>query len=147
MTPSADAALVARLRRLGRHVAMLESPEFSFGDWAPVQENEDGSINLPWYQPSPAADQFLGDVRALVTPFDWPAWAGTAEGQSLIGHPDAIASATADQLQKLLTAYVRRERFGEGTLAEAFDTGVLSAIARRAGQLADELDATRRAGG
>ena len=135
-----DPALVDRLRRLGRHVAMLESPDFSFGAWAPVHRYADGSINMPWYEFSPGAEAFLADARALVTPFDWPAWASAPEGQQLLGRPDAVASASVDDLGKLLTTYIRGERFGDGTLAGAFDSGMLTAIARRAAALADELD-------
>ena len=115
---------------------MLESPEFSFGDWASTHRLADGSITMPWYEPSPQAEAFLGDARALVRPFDWMSWASSADGQRLLGHPDAVASATADELGKLLTTYVRGERFGDGTLAAAFDSGMLTAIARRASVLA-----------
>ena len=118
---------------------MLESPDFSFGDWAPTTTYADGSIAMPWYEPSTEAEAFLADARALVTPFDWPSWASGEDGQRLLGHPDAVASATADDLGKLLTTYVRSERFGDGNLAAAFDSGMLTAIVRRASVLAGEL--------
>lgn len=131
-----------RLKRVGHHLPMLESPDFTFGAWAPLHRNADGSIDMPWYQPSPEAEAFLADLRALVTPFDWADWASAPEGQRLIGHREAVASATVDDLGKLVTAYVRGDRFNEGLLAEAFDSGMLTAIARRASVLAAELDAT-----
>jgi hypothetical protein len=131
--------LAERLERIGRHVATLESPEFTFGDWAPTEHYADGSISMPWYQPSPAAEAFLTDARALVHAFDWPAWADSAEGKRLLGHPAAVASASAEDLGRLLTTYIRAERFGDGNLAAAFDSGMLTAIARRASVLALEL--------
>lgn len=47
----------------------------------------------------------------------------------------AIAVADDDQLAKLLTALVRAERFSEGTLAKAFDRGLLLAAAELAERL------------
>lgn len=140
MNGSAEADLVDRLHRLGRHLPMLRSPEFSFGAWAPLHRNADGSINMPWYQLSPEAEAFLADLGEWITPFDWPACTSAPEGQKLIAHPEAVAAATVDELGKLLTAYVRADRFGEGTLAAAFDSGMLTAIARRASVLAEELN-------
>jgi hypothetical protein len=130
---------VARLHRLGQHLAVLESPDFSFGAWVPMRELADGSFTMPYYEPSSEAEAFLADARALVHPFDWPAWASSPEGQRLLGHPEAVASASAEDLGKLLTTYVRSERFGEGTLAGAYESGMLTAIARRASVLAREL--------
>jgi hypothetical protein len=67
---------------------------------------------------------------------------GRPEGQALLGHPEAIASASAHDLRRLLTVYVRSERFGDGTLEAAFASGMLAAIIRRAGVLAAELERT-----
>jgi hypothetical protein len=53
-------------------------------------------------------------------------------------HPEALASATPDQLAKLITVVVRQERFYEGSLAGAFEDGLVLAIVRRAGVLARE---------
>lgn len=131
------------LRRLARHRATFEAPGFRFGAWVPSRERDDGVIELGWYEPGPQALVFLADARAIITPFDWPAWASGPEGQSLLGHPEAVASASPDDLRKLLTVYVRSERFGDGTLEAAFDSGMLSAIVRRAGVLAAEGEPNR----
>jgi hypothetical protein len=135
MGDSIDPDLVARLHRLGRHLRTLESPDFSFGSWAATGRLADGSITMPYYEPSPEAEAFLADARALIEPFDWPAWASSAEGQRLLGRPEAVVSASAEDLRRLLTTYIRGERFGDGTLEAAFDSGMLTAIARRAAVL------------
>ena len=132
-----------RLRRLARHLPAFESPGFRFGSWVPSRPREDGVIVMGWYEPGPEAEAFLVDARAMITPFDWPAWASDPEGQALLGHPEAVASASADDLRKLLTVYVRSERFGDGTLEAAFDSGMLIAIIRRAGVLAAEGEPNR----
>ncbi len=133
-----DPELTDRLRRLARHLPVFEAPGFSFGEWEPSWEREDGVTVLGWYKPSPEAEAFLADLGGWITPFDWMSWAATPEGQALLDHPEAVASASADDLRKLLTLYVRSERFGEGTLENAYTSGMLTAIVRRAGVLADQ---------
>jgi hypothetical protein len=125
------------LRRLARHLPAFEAPGFRFGSWVPSTERDDGVTELGWYEPGPEAEAFLADARARIIPFDWPEWASGPEGQALLGHPAAVASASADDLRKLLTVHVRSERFGDGTLEAAFASGMLSAIVRRASVLAD----------
>ncbi len=98
----------------------------------------DGVIRVGWYVFSPEAEVFLADARALVEPFDWPTWASGREGQALLADPDAVADATADDLRRLLTTFIRSERFGDGILESAFNRGMLTAIARRAATLAGE---------
>jgi hypothetical protein len=73
-----------------------------------------------------------------IVPFDWAAWAETAEGQRLLGEPRHVAMATTDQLAKVLTALLRGERFSEGTLNQASENGLLLAIAQRAETLLEQ---------
>ncbi len=126
-----------RLRAIGRHLEVFERPGFSFGDWTRPSTDADGVITLGWYEFSAEAEAFLKDVRAWIEPLDWPAWAQSAKGQALLGHPEAVASASADDLRKLLTVNVRSERFGDGTLENVFNSGMLTAIVRRAAALGD----------
>jgi hypothetical protein len=72
-----------------------------------------------------------------VLPCDWATWAQSAKGLRLLGEPCHMATATANQLAKMLTALIRGERFSEGTLREAFESGLLLAIAMRAEALLD----------
>ena len=137
MVPMSDE--LERLRRIGRHLAAFEAPGFRFGEWVPSRKGDDGTIVLGWYELSPEAQAFLDDLGGWIEPFDWPAWASSAEGRALLGHPEGVASASADDLRKLMTVYVRSERFGDGTLEAAFESGMLTAIIRRAAALAGEL--------
>ncbi len=59
-----------------------------------------------------------------------------ARWRALLEDPAAVASASAEDLGRMLTALVRSERFGDGTLEAAFERGILTAIARRAAELA-----------
>ena len=138
-----DGELAAGLHRLARHLPVFEAPGFKFGSWEPARERADGVIVMGWYVPGPEAEAFLADLGGWITPFDWMSWASSSAGQALLGHPDAVASAYAEDLRKLLTVYVRSERFGDGTLENAFKAGMLTAIMRRAGVLAAELERAR----
>ncbi len=66
-------------------------------------------------------------------------WEATPRAQQFFTHPETIAEATPDDLKGLLTTLVRGDRFGEGTLLNAFEQGILTAIVRRAAVLADEV--------
>jgi HKD family nuclease len=52
----------------------------------------------------------------FIYPFDWGAWSAD-EGAAFFTDPDAIARATLDDLRRLMTCHVRKERFCEGHLA------------------------------
>jgi hypothetical protein len=125
-----------RLRRLAAHLPALESPEFTFGEWVADGPDASGVMTMPWFRLSPAAEALVRDAAGLIQPFDWPAWLGTAEGARL-RNPAAVAGASAEDLGRLLTAIVRSDRFREGSLAGAFESGLLTAIVRRAGELSE----------
>ncbi len=129
---------LAGLRFLARHLDAFEAPGFSFGEWESSRTDANGLTTLGWYRFSPEAEAFLDDVRAAgwVQPFDWMAWLATPRGRALSTDPTAIATADAQDLQRLLTALVRSERFGDGTLASANESGLLTAVLRRARELA-----------
>jgi hypothetical protein len=140
VTSSSTDDLAAALRRIARHLPAFEAPGFTFGSWEPSRKREDGVIVLGWYVPGPEAEAFLADLGGWITPFDWMTWSSSPAGKALLGQPDAVASASVEDLRCLLTVFVRGERFGEGTLENAFNAGMLTAIMRRAGVLAAELE-------
>jgi len=74
--------------------------------------------------------------------FDWPKWVGTAEATALHANPELLAQASSDQLAKLLTALIRGERFCDGSLNVAYESGLLLAICRRAQKLSSALSIT-----
>ena len=67
--------------------------------------------------------------------FDWPAWAQTPEAQRLRDDREALEQATVLELARLLTVVIRSERFGEGAVAEAIESGLVAAVLRRIEQL------------
>ena len=129
-----------RLRPLADLVPILEAPDADFGRWD-TTPTVNGTEHLPWYSFGPTADTFRAAVARgewIILGFDWMAWLQTDEGRSLRDDPTGVGDATPDQLAKLLTAIVRSDRFVEGSLAGAFESGLLARIARRAAALLAE---------
>ncbi|HEU0236868.1 MAG TPA: DUF6508 domain-containing protein [Candidatus Limnocylindrales bacterium] len=136
-----DRPLVDRLRELGDlEEALAAATDTDFGTWSTPAPKGDVSY-LPQYAFGPVGKAFLAVVGrgGWVFPFDWGAWLATPEGAALQGGEaaEAVARATPLQLARLLTAIVRSDRFVEGSVAGAFESGLLLGIARRAGGLAN----------
>lgn len=125
-----------RLAGLAAFLPIFERAGFTFGAW------RDKAGVMPWYEFGPDAHRFVEEAYRLgwVLPgFDWSAWVRGAEGQRLVNDPEALARADAVALARLLTAHIRQERFCEGNLAGAFESGYLTAILRRARALLDAI--------
>lgn len=93
---------------------------------------------MPYFTFGPTAEAFTAAVGRggwIVMGFDWGAWLQTDEGQALRDRPEALAAATPDQLVQLITAIVRSDRFVEGSIAGAYESGLLIRIAQRAAAL------------
>jgi hypothetical protein len=125
-------------RRIGAWEDRLAAPDFTLGAWEDGTTGDDGVIQMPWFAYSDEGRRLIRDLAAVIEVFDWMSWARTPRGQELVGRPEAIASATAAELRRVITAIVRGDRFTEGNVAGAFERGFLGAIARRAGELAGE---------
>jgi hypothetical protein len=133
--------LAERLRALADLVPLLESAAAAeFGRWD-VPSPKGGVHSLGYYVFGPVGEAFLAAVRHngwVVTGFAWPAWLETDEGRALRDRPDAVAAAGPEDLARLLTAIIRSDRFVEGSIAGAFESGLLARIARRAAVLLAE---------
>jgi Family of unknown function (DUF6508) len=134
-----------RLRALANLVPILESGDVDFGHWE-VTPPTGGVHHLPYYKFGPVADAFTAAVGRggwVIIGFDWRTWLEADEGRAFRDRPEAVAAATPDQLAKLLTAIVRSDRFVEGSIAGAFESGLLARIARRATALLAEVEPGR----
>ncbi|MBM3543582.1 MAG: hypothetical protein FJX44_03620 [Alphaproteobacteria bacterium] len=126
-----------RLEVLAAFAPRFRDKKASFGVWVPI--TGDGTsqhpYTFPWFDFSDLGDAFLNaayDGGWVLNDFDWATWGHGPEGQKLVKDPKALSKASADQLAKLVTALVRQDRFVEGALASAFDSGLLLAIVERA---------------
>lgn len=130
------AALVA----LAAFAQVFADPECRFGSWGRVDPRDEGEpIRMPYVELTETAERFLRTCAEhdWVRPdIDWPAWAITPEAGRLRTDPAALAAATSDDLAHLLTALVRGDRFYEGQLLDAFESGLLRRIVERAAVLA-----------
>ncbi len=132
-------SLLGRLEGLAAFVPRFEAANCSFGEWSGDGEVIDGVVTMPYYSYSALADAFVtcaNDLNWVREDCDWPTWSRTPEAAQLRDDPAALAQATPDQLACLLTTVIRKDRYCEGELAAAFDTGLLTGICRRAAQLA-----------
>lgn len=113
---------------------IFEAPGFEAGDWRGGDKDENGVIRIPWVE---YATQVLDFLRVLslhgwVVPFDWPSW--LPEAKRLV-EPGGVEGADVETLQRLLTTIVRQDRFVEGNLASAFESGLVVRILRRIAEL------------
>ena len=129
-----------RVDALAAVLPMLETPDFEAGRWHDSVHGADGTWSMPWYELSDAAQAYVravGESGLMLTGFDWPSWAKTSDAKTLHADRDVLARATPDELAMLLTALIREDRFNEGALGDSFESGIMTAIARRAKVLAD----------
>ena len=132
------ATVDADLAALAAFVPVLAAPGFSFGRWEQAPTDADGTIHMPYVELGPDAEAFLRAVRTggwLLPGFDWNAWALTDAGRAMTTDQRAVAAASPGDIARLLTALIRADRFYEGTLASAFESGLMLAVARRCAAL------------
>jgi hypothetical protein len=116
---------------------MLDAADADFGHWV-VPPARAGVHSLGWFEFGPVGEAWRAAVGAggwVVTGFDWRSWLATPEGRSLRDDPDAVAGATPEHLERLLTAIVRSDRFVEGSIEGSFESGLLARISHRAAAL------------
>ena len=141
MTDERDDPAPPRLDGLAELLPAFEALDAAFGEWKGGDEVEPGSITAPWFSRSELTSRFVevayrdGWVRP---DFDWVEWAATPEAQRLRNDRGAIRQATAPDLARLLTAVIRSDRFVEGALAEAIESGLVTAVLQRVERLRGE---------
>lgn len=127
-----------QLQAIVDFLSELESPGFPAGEWRGGGRLADGSIEMPWFERSARLDALLGAIGAagFVTPgFDWMAWLGSPEGAAFRDEPGHIERASEQDLAHLFTAIIRGDRFTEGNVAGAVESGVMARAVRRLGEL------------
>jgi len=135
--------LKQRLADLGEFAPLFEAEGFKFSEMRGGDEIDPGVFSMPWSDFSETATEFLDRCYAdgwVLSEFNWMEWVKTPEATLLSELPGVkLLEASPEQLARLLTALVRNDRFCEGCLQDAFDSGLLLAILRRAGDLASSV--------
>jgi uncharacterized protein DUF6508 len=139
----APVQLVEKLRGIVAFLPRFQAPDFKFGHWTKPPSDQPGVMMLPYFSLSEVAGSFeqkAYDLGWIMPDFDWGVWKQTAEAISLRDDDQASAQATPEQLARLLTVCIRQDRFCEGALESAFESGLLTRILERAAVLLRELE-------
>ncbi|MFU8889374.1 MAG: DUF6508 domain-containing protein [Trueperaceae bacterium] len=142
--PHRPAEEETRLRHLAELLPAFEEPGFEPCVW----HRTEGQMPYPVY--APVVDRLVElfyDDGWLASDFDWMAWTETDEARRLATDPEAMQRATAEQLGRVLTVLVRRERFGDGMLGGAVASGLVAGALRRAAELVAFTDGVTAVGG
>jgi len=130
---------IATLRNIAAFAPVLADPAFVAGEWTKPERSAEGVITMAWFRLSEPASAFVAVIATedVAAPYHRPVTdAARATLLRLTQDPSAITDATADQIGWVLTYLLRADRFVEGSLGHAFDTGLMLAITRRAAILA-----------
>lgn len=133
----------ARLRTLADVLPALESSMAGeFGTWVESVEREPGVWTMPYVEYGPTFRAFQAAVGqgGWVRPdVDWRTWVESDEARELLRDPGSgVATATPYLIACIVTSVVRGDRFDEGSLLRAFESGFLTDVARRAKALAND---------
>ena len=84
---------------------------------------------------SDEVSEFLSTLNTnkMIIKFDWPDWHDQAVKYEQ--EEDALNTASMDDVRKLLTYHVRKDRFSGGHLLSVFTSGHISSILLRLSQL------------
>ena len=100
----------------------------NFGEWEKGEKDEEGVIQFPYFIPADVVSQFLKIVYSIpiIISFNWGAW---NEGRKIANTPNFnFDNANLVTKCKLITALVRNDRFCDGALASAFESGLILKI-------------------
>lgn len=103
----------------------------------PAKKIKSGVIVMGTEILSKNAEDFLTGAYnyGWVQDFDWPTWSQSEDAKALFEDPDALASATIEDITKVITTILRIDRQAGGRLADSFRSGLIARIALRAERL------------
>jgi hypothetical protein len=126
------------LSAIARFSETFAEADFRAGYYVEGKKNPDGSFTLGYYTFSDVVNEFLDAAQTFaLAGFDWVEWKSSDHGRRLLTESNVVAQATEEDLRKILTAYLRQERFCGGTLWNGFERGIMQAVTERAAELQD----------
>ncbi len=139
-TEISEASAEPQLAELARFADVFAAPGFSIGQWSNPSPSPNGITKLPWFDLSDGGEAFYEAVykSGWIMTTNWSDWMEGDKAKTLFASNEAVTRATMDDLRHMLTAVIRGERFCEGTIADAFDKGTLTAIVQRARALLND---------
>jgi hypothetical protein len=130
-----------RLLPLAEFAAVFEAPDFKAAEGRPLLEATPEVILWRGISYSAPVEAFVAAAYEhgwVLRSFDWPNWARSADAIRLRDDESALAAASEEQLMQLLTVCIRQDRFAEGALLAAFESGLIRRIVRRAVALSSQ---------
>lgn len=115
------------------------APDFSAGKMVLPPDEKPDVVHMSFPSYAVSVDAFIKmayDRGWVLDNFSWSKWMSSEEATRLRDDPATLATATPEQLARLLTVLIRQERFADGALLAAFDSGLILGIVRRAAVLA-----------
>ena len=128
-----------RLARMARFEDVFRRNDFQFAEESEAAFAEDSVSMMSASDLTPQSMAFVQtcyDDNWIRSDIDWPEWMDGDEAETLLGNPASIANSSINQLEHILTALVRCDRFNDGTLESAFRRGILPAVVARCADLA-----------
>jgi Family of unknown function (DUF6508) len=131
-----------RLEALAKYLPIFTAPGFQFSEVVPAKRKGD-VIQMGWTSYGPEAQSFMQDCYdyGWVQSTHWMEWMRSDEAQALSEDAARMASATVEELAKVLTVSLRRDRFMDGSLAGDFERGLITRIVARAHELSAAKEA------
>ena len=129
-------SLRERLQALAEFDQIFRQPGFAFAVFLPAT-TVGGHIHLGGYTFTEDGLRFCKTLCEYdwIREFDWVCWRDTERGRALLHDRAVLMQANADELAQVLTTCVRADRFSDGYLAPAYDSGLIGCVIARAGQL------------
>lgn len=128
-----------QLEALAAYIPVFEHPAFTAGTWVESKQVEVGVSTFPYYNFSEQLNEFHDMCYRegwVLMEFDWMTWEWSPEAEMLVADLQSVDGANSEQLARLLTTILRKERFSDGAIAEAIESELVLAILRRASGLA-----------
>lgn len=127
--------MLGNIFALLKFLPVFENPDFSPGHWPEPQK---GVMPYPCFDEAVIEFEKAAYEAGCVRPdVGWVDWVRTDEARALRDNPDLLAQASHDQLEHLLTAIIRSNRFSIGGGLAAFESKLILNILRRAKVLAE----------
>ncbi|MFU8813691.1 MAG: DUF6508 domain-containing protein [Balneolaceae bacterium] len=101
-----------------------------FGEMKGGERTKEGALEMPYWAESEIVSRFKKIVyeMPIIIDFDWASW---DEGREMITDKNVnFDSIDTPTKCKLITAIVRNDRFCEGALASAFESGLIYKLLR-----------------
>jgi hypothetical protein len=124
------------IRKILEFLPQFQDKSFIAGQWHSSRKIGKNTSSFPYFEYSDLVSKFIQTLydEGLIYHFDWSSW---NYGIKLTQNHNLLQKANLLTLRKLITAHIRRERFCEGHLASAFQSGLVIRVLERIQRIAD----------